>query len=470
MASGERIAQPARKSRRLAKITIGLLLEKLRSGATARIFGLSVANALLGLATATLLARVLGPNNFGTYSFLLAVLATASSPIGTGLRQVVLRETAYARARPDAPHPYHVWLWAYKVGALFCLACAVAGIGWGMASIGLSGRTAIIASLIVTLFAVPIMHVGVGGIQGLGFTVTSQIPEYLIRPIGLLVIFGALALVDSARPLPLEPALVVYAISTVIAAGAALLWLRGYAVRGSAELSLDRVSPRSLDTRALTWAAASFGMIQSVQFIADTVDMLMLGFLDNAIAVAHYRVATAIATLTSFGIIAVNTAIAPEVARLHAQGAREELQKLIHTSTLVISLISLAALLGILIAGHLVLVILFGSEYVAATMPLFILSAGRFVNCCFGPVALVLSLTGHERLTLAGLCASAAVNIMLCPILIPGYGAVGAALAASISMAVWGLFLWVALRRTTGFTTMLGAVGNRAARKQRRSE
>ncbi|MBX3565279.1 MAG: polysaccharide biosynthesis C-terminal domain-containing protein [Sphingomonas sp.] len=427
------------------------LLERLRSGAAAKVFGLSIANAIFGLATATSLARLMGPHNFGGYNFLLALLAIVSFPIGTGLRQVVLRETAYAVARPDGVHPYHIWRWGYQAAILLCVVVLAGGFAWGAAIVGVSGNVTLAILLAIILITVPVMHVGVGAVQGMGMVVVSQIPEYLMRPIGILVVTGIVAIVTTARPLGLETALGIYAAISLVCAGAAMFWLRKYTARNFADRPLGQTS---LDRRALTMAALSFGMIQSVQLITDNVDTLMLGFLTTTVEVAHYRVAAAIATLASFAIIAINTVISPEIARLHALGARDELQRLIHTSTRVIVLISLVSLVAILVAGHLVLMILFGSEYSAAAVPLYTLSIGRFVASCFGPVATVLSLTGHERLTLAGLCASALCNVALNPLFIPLYGATGAALSSGISMIVWGAFLWVALRKATGFTTM----------------
>ncbi|WP_066801100.1 oligosaccharide flippase family protein [Sphingomonas soli] len=440
----------------MASAAILSLLQKLRAGSASKVFGLSVANAVFGLATATLLARVMGPYNFGSYNFLLAVLAIVSFPIGTGLRQVVLRETAYAVARPDALHPYHTWLWAYRTAALLCVVAAAIGIAWAAMTVGITGNITVGILLIVILFAVPLMHVGVGSVQGMGFVVTSQIPEYLIRPIGILVIMGAIALVNATRPLTLETAIAVYAVTCVIGAGAALWWLRTLSAKGLPDRPIDRSAAGALNRRALVTAAVSFGMIQSVQLIMDNVDTVMLGLLTSPTQIAHYRVASAIATLASFAIIAVNTVISSEIARLHALGARDELQKLIHMSTRVSALISFASLIAILVGGHLALLILFGAEYGAAAVPLYILALGRFFASCFGPVATVLSLTGHERMTLAGLCASALCNVVLNPLLIPHFGAAGAAMASASSLMVWSIFLWVSLRRSTGFTTMFG--------------
>jgi O-antigen/teichoic acid export membrane protein len=74
-------------------------------------------------------------------------------------------------------------------------------------------------------------------------------------------------------------------------------------------------------------------------------------------------------------------------------------------------------------------------------VPLAILAAGQLVNAAFGSVGLFLSMSGHERDTLLGQFIALTVNVLVAVVLIPPFGATGAAVAASLGLVTWNLVL-----------------------------
>lgn len=68
-------------------------------------------------------------------------------------------------------------------------------------------------------------------------------------------------------------------------------------------------------------------------------------------------------------------------------------------------------------------------------------------------------MTGHQRDAAFGIATGAILNIVLGLVLIPLAGALGAALAAAISIVTWNLLLAVAALRRLGIhSTALGTL------------
>ena len=78
---------------------------------------------------------------------------------------------------------------------------------------------------------------------------------------------------------------------------------------------------------------------------------------------------------------------------------------------------------------------LFGAAFESASVPLVILAIGQLINAATGSVAYILMMTGHEVCYRRATIVAAVVNVVLGIILIPKYGAIGAAISTSASVA-----------------------------------
>ena len=80
------------------------------------------------------------------------------------------------------------------------------------------------------------------------------------------------------------------------------------------------------------------------------------------------------------------------------------------------------------------LMALFGSQYVASSNILAILTIATFFQAVFGVAAPTLSMTGHTKLVLYNTLSVFAINLLLNSFLIPMMGPVGAAFSTLISL------------------------------------
>jgi O-antigen/teichoic acid export membrane protein len=76
-----------------------------------------------------------------------------------------------------------------------------------------------------------------------------------------------------------------------------------------------------------------------------------------------------------------------------------------------------------------------------------ILAFGQLINVLFGPVGILLNMTGHERDTMRGLTMAAVLNVLLSLTLIPMFGINGAAIASAITLVICNVLLWKSVRK-----------------------
>ena len=85
------------------------------------------------------------------------------------------------------------------------------------------------------------------------------------------------------------------------------------------------------------------------------------------------------------------------------------------------------------------LMALFGSQYVASSNILVILTIATFFQAVFGVAAPTLSMTGHTKLVLYNTLSVFVINLLLNSFLIPMMGPVGAAFSTLISLILIGI-------------------------------
>jgi O-antigen/teichoic acid export membrane protein len=186
-------------------------------------------------------------------------------------------------------------------------------------------------------------------------------------------------------------------------------------------------------------------------------DVLMLGAIAGAEAVGIYNVANRGTQFIIFIQIAINLALAPTISSLYAAGNLQRLQLLITKSQRWSLVFSLAIAGSFILFGNEFLS-LFGKDFQQGYMILVISSIGWAINAACGGVAgHVLVMTGYERGTAIGIGATVVLNIILNSVLIPRWGAQGAAISVAITMVVRNLLLTLWVYRKVGIdSTALG--------------
>jgi O-antigen/teichoic acid export membrane protein len=195
-------------------------------------------------------------------------------------------------------------------------------------------------------------------------------------------------------------------------------------------------------------------LLAGASIVNSRLDTLMLGFLAPNAQVAFYRVAAAAAIFASFALQAANVALGPRVSTLYSKGAIDELNELLRSTGRRVFLFSVGvALIGVVL-GSPAISFLYGEDFLPAYQPLLVLFVGYVMSAFAGPVNTVLAMTGNQNRALFALLIGGGTNVGLNFLLIPTYGALGAAFASAISFLIWNALMLILLVRNTGIRTI----------------
>lgn len=400
-------------------------------------FGFKVANAFLIYASSVLLARVLGFQEFGNYTYVTAWVNLLVIPAVLGLEGLMTREVSVYQTQSKWSLAQGLIQWSNRVVLINSIGLAILAsfVIWGVTSSSNPQQLSVFIMAMISLPFIALSRLRQSTMQALRYIVRGQIPEMLIRPILLILGLGGISLFFN-KNITAFGAIILY----IVASGISYLvgeFLLQTHIPPTIKQAIPEYQPKY-------WIQSALPMlfIGSMYLINNQTDTVMLGILKDSASVGLYTVANRGAGLISFLLIAVNTALAPTFASLYAEGDRKKLQKIVSNGCRIVFFAALMIATLLIVFGQWFL-LLFGEEFVQGQTALTILSIGQLINASTGSVALLLLMTGHERDTAIGVTISALLNVFLNVILIPEWGANGAATATAISMMVWNVILAV---------------------------
>ncbi len=407
-----------------------------------------VINRLLALAVGIVLARGLGAEGYGVYAYAFALLTLLMVFAELGMPTLLMREVAASEACQDWPHLRGVLVRALQIvfSAAVALAAIAALVLWLLSDRMPVSQSVTLVWVIALLPLAALTRAMMAAVQGLQHVVKAQVVEMLVRPVLVLAGVGFLFIFVSGMRQPQ------YAMAVQFVTAIAVLCI--------AAVVLYRYLPRSVhataaqyQTRQWLASAMPLTLIGGAGIINNQTDILMLGFFRTAEDVGIYRVATQGAILVAFGLQAANAVIAPQFARLYAQGDQARLQRLVTASARIILMAALPVALTFVLAGGAIAGWVFGQEFTQSHTPLAILAVGQLINAAMGSVGFLLNMTGHERDVARTLLITAGLNVLLNLFLIPPFGMAGAASATAVSLALWNIMLYQIVKKRIGINS-----------------
>jgi len=134
----------------------------------------------------------------------------------------------------------------------------------------------------------------------------------------------------------------------------------------------------------------------------------------------------------------INLILAPQIAAAYQEGDSAELQRLATRAGRSCFLVALPSVPLFWFFGERLIEVIFGTGYISSTATaLFVLVTGQAIALVFGSVWTLMMMTGHERRAMNGLMSAVTLQLILCVLLAPAHGALGAAVATSISLILW---------------------------------
>jgi O-antigen/teichoic acid export membrane protein len=389
-----------------------------------------------------LIARTYGASGVGIYAISSTTAIIGSTIALSGMEYILLRAVAvnYGQdALADARAAVGVAVRQIAVssvllgGALFLASRAIAE-HW-------VGDAAAIPFLRVMALAVPIVaftKLASATLRASGRVVVSQAIDGPLGTGGAAILLALLALSGNAGP-AFTPA-VLYCLCS--GAAAVFGWI--YLMR------LVRRWPRGgLYAERTLIAGLPIVAVTLSNMFADWFATVVLAGSVSPSEAGLFRIAFQIASTLNILIVAAESILSPTIAHEYRAGNVARVASIVHQAALGMLVFAAPILLAVAFAPH-ALLALFGPEFKDAALCLQILCVSQFINLVTGPVGMIIVMTHHERWALTYGLGGAALSAALCLVLVPGHGAVGAAIAVSSATLLRKLAGTFIVRRVIG--------------------
>ncbi|MBI1335997.1 MAG: oligosaccharide flippase family protein [Phycisphaera sp.] len=413
----------------------GLALVVIACGALMR-YGLNVS-----------LARWMGgPEPLGRYAVALAWMQVLAVLASLGMNIGCLRFVPEYIERKDWPHLRGLIgfsrITTLIVGTLIAM-LATLGV-WIVGREWSHEWPVVLGFWAVPLMALADMHSQ--HLRGYHRILRAFVPFFMLQPILILAISAGIYLVTGQ----LHPA------DAVIATAIALLIVIAigfFDVHRVSSTQLREVRPAFDYTK---WIKVSLPLLVVTGFnlVIIQTGVVFVDLLSDARQTGLYHATDRTAMVLNLLPRAVLAICAPMVSKAHTREDHDQLQRLATHAANLLFWPTLAFGIVFILIGKPVLGV-FGPQFVAG-YPVFVaLLIGHLVaRFAGGSAGMVLGMTGHENTSALAVCCAAVVYLALNFILIPRYGAIGAAVSTGVSMSISNGTMSVLAYRRKGVLTL----------------
>ncbi len=393
-------------------------------------FLVSVIGAAAGFGAHVIVARAVGKAEYGIYGLMLSWVSVLAVIAQAGQDNNVVRLLPTYSARGEWGKVKGL---RYGAGALvLLLSVAIAVIGCVVVAIAGREQSASWRQTFYIGFAMlPMLtQLQQSGAMHRAFKRAIGANAYITigRPVALIVIMiGVMAYL---HPVSAQDA----AAASAVSVAAALVWSTAHmswawpvearGVRAQYEMS--------------HWVRMGLRMcILSWMYVAtNRVDVLLLGALMGSGDVGPYYAAVNIAGFAFYAFQAVTVVLAPLIAERYDAGDLKGLETLVRRGARVGFLGGVVTTVSIAVVGHWTLGV-FGPGFTTAYYPLLVLLCGYCAVTVIGPGGFVLSMTNYQSQASMFAGIGFVVNAVLTTLLVPYFGALGAALSSAAQLVIW---------------------------------
>ncbi len=399
----------------------------------------NIVGSVLKFGSNYLLQVGFGAALYGLYSIAWALVQLIASLCNLGLGDTTIRYTAIYHSKQQMRTLYGLIIFCSGLAGVVSVIGALSLIGFSPILAAAKNEPRLVPLLGLMAPLIPLMSlqmVWFGSLQGLKLFKWRVMAERIIMPVVLLLVIMVFFV--------FTPSLFTIAAATIISVGLGT-FAGSYWLYRSASLLVRRKRPR-FEIRE--WVVFStFNFLTSItEVILESIDTLLLVVYAVANSqVGQYNAAVKISDFIAMPLFSLNTMFTPTIAELHSKAEHAKLgimYKVVNKWTITLSLpIFLVATLF-----SKTLLQLSGKSFVDA-WPLLVISAiGSMVNAATGSVGYMLLMTGHQKWSFANSVASVALNVVFGALLIPHYGAMGAAVGTMSALILVNIMRYIQVR------------------------
>ncbi|MGY0652333.1 lipopolysaccharide biosynthesis protein [Luteimonas sp. A537] len=396
----------------------------------------------LGMLTSIVIARTLGPDDFGRYAYVVWLAGLLVLVANNGITTTAIRfvSESLGRGSEVVAGSVHGWLLRRQLASAALVAVAFLVFlpqfkptGWEREGLGLFAAATLVAGMCKAWFIFDVSIAKGHGHYGIEAGATVAMSLFNIAAVLLLLWTGA----------GLESYVVLFA---VVGAGHAIAGrsLRRRAVLLPNHTPLDAVlKPR---VRSHLWWTVLLVLAWALG--NKSIETWLLNRTVGAAAVGYFAIAAA---LTRGGIdmlsSGLGTVLMPMMSHAYGSGGGER------AGVIVAGAVRYYAALGLLLAGAgalaapALVVLLYGDAYGAVVLPLQVMVVVGGLTLAEGAFGALLSTTDNQKLRVGFVVLSLVVTASLAIYMVPRHGLAGAVLAHAVSRMLVFAVTWVGITR-----------------------
>lgn len=402
-------------------------------------------NKIIIFISIVLLARFLGKEQYGIFSYYLSFYLILMVPAEHGFGNLIIRETARAKSRDNPNIINGVWRWSAKILTYFSLIFISIIILIKLFGNNIFSNNTFIF-LVLGIILVPCqsyVHLISAALRGLNKVILGLIPNLIMTPtlfIFLLVIIKYLISSDQTA----ISAMAARTLSTMITLIVGLVFFY--------KTTPNFIWQNSPVFKKNEWASSSIQLFLSsgLNMIKDYSSLLIMGTFVNSGQIGSYQIAFSTAAFASIILKSINLLLAPQFASLYELEEMKKLQKLVTTSTRFVFSINILITVIFFIFGKYLIMWAFGPETIDAYPVLLILLIGQSINSFMGSVVFLLNMTGFEKDVMRTVIISTIINTFIVIVLTPIWEINGTALAISVSMLIAQVIMSSLIKKRLG--------------------
>jgi O-antigen/teichoic acid export membrane protein len=379
---------------------------------------------------ALLLARVLGPGNYGLYVLAISAAALFAGISQLGLDDAMVRYVAILSGRGD--HQGVRGTIQVGLGVSMAVGLVMGGVllaGARPIAEGLFDEPALIPVLRVIAVIVPLLTVSnvlAGTARGFGRMDHVAFAENVVMSLVRLVLLAAIAFMGK---LDLFSSALMFGVSDVAASITLIVLVnKDFPLKGILGRDVRR------DMNAILRFALPLWLSGVLRQFRRNIQTLLLGALAAASSVGIFAVVGRVNLVAHVFLLSILVAVKPILARLHDRRDQDGLQHLYRTATRWALTLTLPFFLVMVLYPRPILTV-FGQAFGAGATALIIMSFAELANAATGICGPMIDMTGHTRVKLANSVLWTILAVAGNALLVPRWGLIGAAIAMVIAIA-----------------------------------
>ena len=400
------------------------------------------------LVVQVLIVRYLTQEDFGAFAYALSVVMVVEAVAGFGMRRGVARYMPLYEESGDLPRTAGTLLLALGTVLGISLACVliVAGLRGAIAG-SFADDPAAVTVLVILILLAPIQAFGtlldgVFAVYARPRAIAAR--KFVLAPLLRLAVVALLLIGDEDVTFLAVAYVVAGLLGLLLYVPLLLQTLRKHDLL--AEIRQRRISMPFREVFRFTTPLLTNDVTNAVLVSGGAV---VLGLLATAADVADLRAVLPLAltmgyVLSSFGLLLI-----PLASRMYARGDADELNTLYWRTAVWTGVLAFPIFLTCVTIPEPLTVLLFGERYEGAAPVLAALAAGQFVSTAAGHNGAMLAVFGRVRFLMYTNLAAIAVGIGLLLAVSASHGAVGAAIATSVTFVLLNVGRQVGLGRLT---------------------